>query len=113
MDDAPRGGEIAGLTTRDVWNPGQYHRFQAERAQPFEDLLGLVRPSAGSRGADLGRALTPSGPQLPAASAQVVPSPRKHQWGPASWRLLASATRVSNFHASPLPVVCASRTREE
>lgn len=54
MDDAPDRGETGGSEARDVWNPGQYHRFQAERAQPFEDLLGLVRPTASSRVADLG-----------------------------------------------------------
>lgn len=30
----------------DVWNPSQYERFAAERRQPFDDLLTLVRPIA-------------------------------------------------------------------
>lgn len=29
-----------------TWNPDQYQRFAAERAQPFHDLLDLVRPSS-------------------------------------------------------------------
>jgi trans-aconitate 2-methyltransferase len=36
------------------WDPAQYHRFAAERAQPFCDLLDLVRPSSARRGVDLG-----------------------------------------------------------
>ena len=38
----------------DVWNPDLYARFAAERAQPFRDLLGLVRPRPGMRVVDLG-----------------------------------------------------------
>jgi trans-aconitate 2-methyltransferase len=38
----------------DVWDPGQYARFRDERAQPFFDLLGLVRPVPGGRIVDLG-----------------------------------------------------------
>jgi trans-aconitate 2-methyltransferase len=41
------------------WNPEQYRRFAAERAQPFHDLLALIEPEAPTRGsikraADLG-----------------------------------------------------------
>jgi trans-aconitate 2-methyltransferase len=36
------------------WNPGQYARFRDERAQPFHDLLALVRPRPGMRIVDLG-----------------------------------------------------------
>jgi trans-aconitate 2-methyltransferase len=36
------------------WNPEQYHRFQADRFAPFEDLLGLVKVRAGMRAVDLG-----------------------------------------------------------
>jgi trans-aconitate 2-methyltransferase len=39
----------------DTWNPEQYHRFRAERSQPFFDLLALVeRDVARPRVADLG-----------------------------------------------------------
>jgi trans-aconitate 2-methyltransferase len=38
----------------DPWNPDQYGRFAAERAQPFHDLLALVRPRPGMRVVDLG-----------------------------------------------------------
>jgi trans-aconitate 2-methyltransferase len=38
----------------DPWNPALYARFAAERAQPFHDLLGLVRPRPGMRIVDLG-----------------------------------------------------------
>jgi trans-aconitate 2-methyltransferase len=37
-----------------VWSPEQYARFRDERAQPFFDLLALVRPRAGMRVVDLG-----------------------------------------------------------
>lgn len=37
-----------------AWEPDQYHRFRAERRQPFVDLLGLVRPVPGGRVVDLG-----------------------------------------------------------
>lgn len=37
-----------------AWEPDQYHRFRAERRQPFEDLLALVRPAPGARVVDLG-----------------------------------------------------------
>jgi trans-aconitate 2-methyltransferase len=41
------------------WNPDQYRRFAAERAQPFHDLLGLIEPESPThrsikRAADLG-----------------------------------------------------------
>jgi trans-aconitate 2-methyltransferase len=38
----------------DAWNPDQYARFAKERAQPFHDLLALVRPRPGMRVVDLG-----------------------------------------------------------
>jgi trans-aconitate 2-methyltransferase len=38
----------------DPWNPGQYERFRAERAQPFRDLLALVQQRPGMRVVDLG-----------------------------------------------------------
>lgn len=38
----------------DVWNPTQYERFAAERRQPFDDLLALVRPTPGGTAVDLG-----------------------------------------------------------
>ncbi len=37
-----------------MWNPDQYERFKAERAQPFHDLLALVEPRPRMRVADLG-----------------------------------------------------------
>jgi trans-aconitate 2-methyltransferase len=36
------------------WNPEQYGRFRAERAQPFFDLMELVVPRPGMRVVDLG-----------------------------------------------------------
>lgn len=36
------------------WNPEQYHRFQADRFAPFDDLLGLVKIRSGLRVVDLG-----------------------------------------------------------
>lgn len=36
------------------WEPTQYHRFRDERAQPFYDLLDLVRPVPGGHVIDLG-----------------------------------------------------------
>jgi trans-aconitate 2-methyltransferase len=38
----------------DAWNPAQYDRFRAERAQPFWDLAALVEARPGMRVADLG-----------------------------------------------------------
>jgi trans-aconitate 2-methyltransferase len=38
----------------DAWNPTQYDRFAAERRQPFDELLRLVRPVPGGRVVDLG-----------------------------------------------------------
>lgn len=38
----------------DTWDPATYHRFQAERRQPFEDLLTLVEPVRDGRVVDLG-----------------------------------------------------------
>jgi trans-aconitate 2-methyltransferase len=40
--------------TPSSWNPTQYHRFQAERRQPFDDLLAMCRPIPGGRAIDLG-----------------------------------------------------------
>lgn len=36
------------------WDPVQYERFKKERAQPYLDLMDLVRPAAGMRVLDLG-----------------------------------------------------------
>lgn len=38
----------------DAWDPEQYQRFEAERRQPFDDLVALVRPVPGGRALDLG-----------------------------------------------------------
>jgi trans-aconitate 2-methyltransferase len=38
----------------DAWDPAIYHRFRAERRQPFDDLLALLRPVPGGSAADLG-----------------------------------------------------------
>jgi trans-aconitate 2-methyltransferase len=38
----------------DAWNPDQYHRFAAERARPFWDLLALAGPGPFRRAVDLG-----------------------------------------------------------
>ena len=38
----------------DTWDPARYARFAAERRQPFDDLLGLLRPCPGGRVVDLG-----------------------------------------------------------
>lgn len=38
----------------DGWDPGCYARFAAERRQPFDDLLSLLRPAPGGRAVDLG-----------------------------------------------------------
>jgi trans-aconitate 2-methyltransferase len=40
--------------TCDAWDPQQYGRFEAERSQPFYDLLGMVAPVPGGRVLDLG-----------------------------------------------------------
>ncbi len=37
-----------------TWNPDQYEKFRNERAQPFWDLVALVRPREGMRVIDLG-----------------------------------------------------------
>jgi trans-aconitate 2-methyltransferase len=51
------------------WNPDQYHKFQAERAAPFYDLMALVPPAEGLRVVDLG-----CGPgELTAALADYLP----------------------------------------
>jgi trans-aconitate 2-methyltransferase len=38
----------------DAWEPARYRRFEAERNQPFFDLLSLVRPVPGGVVVDLG-----------------------------------------------------------
>jgi trans-aconitate 2-methyltransferase len=38
----------------DTWDPATYHRFRAERRQPFDDLLALVEPMPGGLVVDLG-----------------------------------------------------------
>ncbi len=40
--------------TSSRWDPAQYDLFQAERRQPFFDLLALVRPQPGLHAVDLG-----------------------------------------------------------
>lgn len=42
--------------TADRWNPAQYGKFNAERSQPFYDLLGLLKPVTArpGRAVDLG-----------------------------------------------------------
>jgi trans-aconitate 2-methyltransferase len=40
--------------SEDLWNPDQYERFQAERSQPFFDLLSLCEPRPAMRVIDLG-----------------------------------------------------------
>ena len=42
------------MASTDTWDPETYHRFQAERRQPFDDLLGMVKPVPGGRVVDLG-----------------------------------------------------------
>lgn len=50
------------------WNPDQYRKFAAERAQPFHDLLGLVQPAEFRTAVDLG-----CGPgELTAAAAATL-----------------------------------------
>jgi trans-aconitate 2-methyltransferase len=39
---------------QDAWNPSQYERFRAERRQPFDDLVALVRVRPRMRVIDLG-----------------------------------------------------------
>jgi trans-aconitate 2-methyltransferase len=36
------------------WNPDQYHKFQAARSAPFDDLAALVTPRDGLNAVDLG-----------------------------------------------------------
>ena len=48
------GGPALFHVPMDTWDPERYARFAAERAQPFHDLLDLVRPVAGGRVVDLG-----------------------------------------------------------
>ena len=51
VDGRGPGGLDAAV---DTWDRERYGRFAAERAQPFHDLLGLVRPVPGGRVVDLG-----------------------------------------------------------
>ena len=41
-------------TSDDSWDPVQYHRFQQQRRQPFDDLMDLVEPVPMRRAVDLG-----------------------------------------------------------
>ena len=45
---------MSGGAGTDTWDPDQYRRFQAERDQPFHDLLGLVEPADRPQVVDLG-----------------------------------------------------------
>ncbi len=49
-----RGWVRSALVTKDTWNPAQYRRFEAERDQPFHDLLSMVAPVPGGSVVDLG-----------------------------------------------------------
>lgn len=40
--------------TKDAWVPDQYHRFAAQRSQPFHDLLAMVEPAPSGSAVDLG-----------------------------------------------------------
>jgi trans-aconitate 2-methyltransferase len=42
------------MTQTDVWDPGQYQRFAAERRRPYEDLVARVEPVPGGTVVDLG-----------------------------------------------------------
>lgn len=42
------------MSNRSDWDPEQYERFAAERAEPFRDLISMVDPVPGGRVADLG-----------------------------------------------------------
>jgi trans-aconitate 2-methyltransferase len=42
------------VAINDTWDPAQYRRFEAERDQPFHDLLSLVAAVPGGSVADLG-----------------------------------------------------------
>src|SRR5690606_38663549 len=42
------------MPAADTWDPDTYHRFRAERRQPFDELLSLVEPVPGGRAVDLG-----------------------------------------------------------
>ncbi|GAC1429436.1 MAG: trans-aconitate 2-methyltransferase [Thermoanaerobaculia bacterium] len=46
--------EVLADPIGDMWNPGQYERFKAERSQPFRDLLAMVDRRDGMRVLDLG-----------------------------------------------------------
>lgn len=43
-----------GYMASSDWDPQQYERFAAQRAQPFWDLIGLVEPGGLDRAVDLG-----------------------------------------------------------
>lgn len=45
---------MADPSEPDGWDPDQYHRFAAERSQPFFDLLALLDPVPGGAVVDLG-----------------------------------------------------------
>lgn len=42
------------MTPKPRWDPAQYDRFKAQRAQPFHDLVALLRPVPAPRVVDLG-----------------------------------------------------------
>ena len=42
------------MAANDTWDPAQYRRFEAERDQPFHDLLAMVELVPGGRVVDLG-----------------------------------------------------------
>ena len=50
------------------WDPTQYHKFAEQRAQPFWDLIALVRPGELARAVDLGCG---SGELTAAAAAEL------------------------------------------
>ena len=53
-DESARVTFAGAVSTLDAWNPDQYHRFAAERRQPFEDLLSLIQRGDSMRVIDLG-----------------------------------------------------------
>lgn len=50
----PAPSQQPGSAETDTWDPATYHRFRAERRQPFDDLLAMVAPVAAGRVVDLG-----------------------------------------------------------
>ena len=78
--------------TVDTWDPGQYRRFQAERDQPFVDLLALLapvdRPILADLGCGDGRLTAFAHQRLGAASTLAVDS---------SASMLAAAPQVEGI----------------